>query len=328
MKKIAIEEHVNMPQFSAIEREINEQLNFPNLFDPERFEKVLAPVINLPPEQHRIPLMDQHDVEIQVLSTGSHAIQLHEDPSTAVKLAREANDILSAIIQAFPDRFLGFATLPMQDPQAAVEELERCVIDLGFVGILLNGPTNFVYYDDLRFDPVWAKLAELDVPLFIHAANPSADQIKIYEGYPELLGNTWDWGYHTATHALRIMFGGVFDRHPNAKLILGHMGEGLPYLLGRLDEGYAGRNVRKKGLMANPPSYYLKKNIYIATSGGYNPETMMCAIDAVGIEHILFANDYPHYPLDQSIEQVEACPLTKQQREIIYYRNAARMFKL
>jgi 2,3-dihydroxybenzoate decarboxylase len=328
MKRIAVEEHISVKAFESLAAEQSARLKFPNLSDPDRMANTLGPVMFLEPSVHRIPEMDKYGIDIQVLSVGGGAVQNDLDAARAVANARYANDVVYETIRQYPDRFYGFGLLAMQDPAAAVQELERCVKELGFVGIMLHGATNFSYYDEPQYYPIWAKLEELGVPLYLHVGNPEADQIRMYDGYPEILGNTWNWGVVGATHALRIMFGGVFDRYPGAQLILGHMGESLPYLLGRLDEGYDCRGVKKMGRMAHHPSYYMKNNIYITTSGGFQPEAMICAIMGIGVERILFANDYPHYSLTQTMAQMEACPLTDEQFELIYHGNAERLLKL
>jgi 2,3-dihydroxybenzoate decarboxylase len=328
MKKIAFEEHVSIMEFEQLVAEQAVRLNFPSIQDPDRMANVLGPVMFLEPSEHRIPEMDKYGIDIQVLSIGGTAVQNDLNTARAVANARFANDFMYRIIKQYPGRFYGFGLLAMQDPAAAVQELERCVKELGFVGILLNGATNFSYYDEPQYYPVWAKLEELGVPLYLHVSNPEADQIRMYEGYPELLANTWNWGVVGGTHALRMMFGGVFDRYPGAQLILGHMGESLPYLLGRLDEGYDCRAVKKMGRMAHHPSYYIKNNIYITTSGGFQPEAMVCAIMALGVERILFANDYPHYPLAKTMSHMASCPLTDEQLELIYHGNAERLLRI
>ena len=328
MRKIAVEEHITLREFDQLTVEQAARLNFPSLSDPERMKNTLGPVMYLEPGEHRIPEMDKYGIDIQVLSAGGMAVQNDLDAARATVNARYANDAVFRTIRQYPDRFYGFGLLAMQDPAGAVCELERCVRDLGFVGIMLHGSTNFTYYDEPQYEPVWAKLEELGVPLYLHVGNPEADQIRMYDGYPELLGNTWNWGVVGATHALRIMFGGVFDRHPGAQLILGHMGESLPYLLGRLDEGYDCRNVKKMGRMARHPSYYLKNNVYITTSGGFGPEAMVCAVMGIGAGRVLFANDYPHYPLADTMAQMNACPLSREQFEQIYHGNAERLFKI
>ncbi len=327
MKRIAIEEHVQLPELDAIDAEIEKRLAFPSLYDPERMTNTLLPVYYAPPEEHRIPQMNQFGIDMQVLSITA-GVQLDLNVERAINSSRHANDILYSFTQKYPDRFKAFAILPMQDPNAAVEELERCVTEYGFVGVMLAGSTNYQYYDEMQFDPVWACLEKYGLPLYIHPQSPEADQIRMYYGYEELLGNTWNWGVFTATHALRIIFSGVFERHPGCSLILGHMGEGLPYLLGRLDEGYDCRNVQAKGRMPHHPSYYLQRNFYLTTSGGWRPEAMHCAIEALGAEHILFANDYPHYPLQNTMKQMEASNLNEEQQELIYHRNAEKLLKI
>lgn len=330
MRKIAIEEHVSLLNCKDIEREIADRLNFPDFgTDPKRHQG-LETLIHLAPEEHRIPTMDKYGLTMQVISSGDSFIQSDLNVERATKNARCANDLLYDYIKNHPDRFRAFGIVAMQDPQEAAAEIERCSKELGFVGIMLHGATNAHYYDEAQFEPVWAKLEELDMPLYLHPGNPEADQVRMYEGYPELLASTWNWGVFGGTHALRMVFGGVFERHPGAKLILGHMGEMLPYWLGRLDEGAMHRGIpNANGKISKVPSYYIKNNIYITTSGGYNPEAMMCAVMGMGAGHILFANDYPHVDLGLSMQQVDVCAfLTEEQRDLIYHKNAERLFKI
>lgn len=327
MKRIAIEEHLQIPELDRLTAEIEKRLNFPSLSDPNRMQNTLMPVFYAPPEEHRFPLMDRYGIDMHVLSV-TMGIQLDLDTERAIRNSRMANDTMYELTQKYPDRFRAFAALPMQDPAAAADELERCITELGFVGTLLGGSSNYHYYDEPQFEPVWAVLEKYGLPMYIHVQSPEADQIRMYEGYDELLGNTWNWGEVAATHALRIIFSGLFDRHPGCSLILGHMGESLPFLLGRLDEGYDCRNVKAKGRMAHHPSYYLKKNFYVTTSGGWRPEAIHCTIEALGAEHVLFANDYPHYPLESTMKQMEESGLTPEQQELIYHKNAERLLKL
>ena len=328
IRKIAIEEHVGIPELASVGKEISDRLGFPNLSDPDRMKNVLGPVMNLDPAEHRIPLMDKFGVDIQVLSAGGGSIQNDINSQRAVDNAKFCNDFVYDVIKKYPKRFLGFGILAMQDVQQSLKELERCKKELGFVGIMLHGATNFSYYDEVQYYPIWEKLQEYNFPLYLHVGSPEADQIRIYDGYPEILGNTWNWGVVGGTHALRIIFGGIFERFPNAHLILGHMGESLPYVLGRADEGYDCRNVKKIKGLPHEPSYYFKKNVYITTSGKYYPEAMTCAVKAIGPEHILFANDYPHYPLEDSIRHIEECDLSPDQLDLILHKSAEKLFQL
>lgn len=326
MRKIGFEEHVGMGEFNALLQEQTERLKFPNLTDPARQKNSLGPLMDAEPEVHRLPEMKRYGIDVQVLSASGSVIQHDLDARRAVENAKYANDKLFAMTQKYPESFKAYGILPMQDPAAALDELQRCVEELGFIGVMQHGPTNYTYYDAPQFEPIWAKLEEYGIPLYIHAASPEADQIRMYDGYPELLGNTWNWNVFAATHALRIIFSGLFDRHPGAMLMLGHMAEGLPYFLGRLDEGYDCRNVKAMGRMAHHPSYYIKRNILMTTSGGWSPAAMHCAIEAIGAEHIFFANDYPHYPIEASLDQMDACELTEEQENLIYHGNAERLW--
>jgi 2,3-dihydroxybenzoate decarboxylase len=327
MQKIAVEEHFFTQELGAMQHDWGKKNHFPEMMDPE-FGKRSLPLTGMPFEQHRIPQMDQCDVSIQVLSTNSPGIQGIEDPVTAVEVAKRTNDYAAELISKYPGRFAGFAALPLQDPEAAVKELERCVKELHFKGAMIQGHSNFEYLDAKKFDIFWSALEELDVPVSLHVFNPWPDQIRIYEGLPELLGPTWNWGVEGATHALRIIFSGVFERHPKAKLLLGHLGESLPYLLGRLDEGSLMTGTAKRGRISKPPSYYFENNIYVSTSGQYRPETLLCAIAAIGIDKILFATDYPYFDMEKSVACVEATPLSREQREAIYFKNAHDLLKL
>ena len=333
MKKIAIEEHVAVlveQEYKDLAASITKARNFPDIgTDPDR-QVSLDKVFNLPPEEHRIPEMDKADIEIQILSAGEGFIHNDPDFARATANARLANDRLNAFAQKHPDRFRCFGILAMQDPQEAAKEVERIHKEYGFVGVMMHGATLSHFYDEPQFDPVWAALEECDMPLYLHPGNRDADQTRIYDGYPEILASTWDWGVFGGTHALRMVFGGVFERHPGAKLILGHMGEHLPYLLGRLDEGAMHRGIPKAdGRISQKPSYYIKKNIYLTTSGGYYPEAMACAVMGMGADHILFACDYPHVDLGLAVQQVEDCTfLTDDQKQMVYYGSAEKLFKL
>lgn len=327
MKKIALEEHFKYEIFEQYDEEAMEGNKFPALTDPAR-RKMLNQRFYKPVSTHRLPDMDAHNVAIHIISPDTRFVQSTLDAKKAVEVARIVNDKAYEFVNQAPERFRAFAILPMQDPEAAVEELRFRIKEQGFVGAFVHGHTHFSYYDEEKYDPIWSALEELDVPLYIHPSNPEADQIRIYDGYDELLGNTWNWGYVVATHVLRIVFGGVFERHPKAKLMIGHMGETLPYVLGRLDEGYQGRKIWEKGRISNPPSFYIKRNVYLTTSGGYRPESMHCAIESMGAEHVLFAIDYPHFPTDEAVKQIENCGLSQEEMELVYYKNAERLLKL
>lgn len=178
--------------------------------------------------------MDAIGIEKSVLFLAGPGVQVEKRTDTAVRKAREVNDFLAEKMAARPDRYGGLGHLALQDPAEAADELERCMRDLNMSGVMINGQTNGSYLDDDCYSPVWERAADLGAPIYIHPNNPP-EQVHMYSGHPELFGPVWSWTVETATHALRPVFSGVFDRYPYAKLILGHMGETIPFLLWRFD---------------------------------------------------------------------------------------------
>lgn len=330
MRKIAVEEHFENEIFRQLDQEALKGNPFPVTADEQR-ANYLKQLFDAPVAEHRIPTMDKFDIAVQIVSPNTQAVQYLKDADRAVAVAVQVNDMTEAFVVQAPDRFRGLAVLPMQDPERAARELERCVHEKKFVGAFIHGQTglgDYPYYDDPCYDLLWKRLEALDVPLYIHPRSPEPDQIKAFDGCDELLGNTWDWGFVTGTLVLRMVFNGVFERFPNLKVVIGHMGETIPYCLKRLDEGYECRRLWEQGKITSPPSHYLKRNLYIATSGGFRPETMACAVEALGIDKILFGTDYPHFPTEMAVEQLEQCRLTKGELEAICSKNAERLFKL
>ena len=181
--------------------------------------------------------MDSAGIEKSVLSLTTPGVQGEKDTATAVRLAQEANDFLAREVQKRPQRYGGFASLPMHDPKAAVDELQRAIKDLKFQGALINGQTGGTYLDDPRFLPFWERVQELDVPVYLHPGD-LPDSPAMYAGRPQLEGPVWAWTADTGAHVLRLIFADVFKRYPRLQIIVGHMGETLPYLLWRIDNRY------------------------------------------------------------------------------------------
>ena len=324
MKRISIEEHWGSPEFSQIKDQWAKRYNIPPSIDAFASPQVAPRIGDF--EKYRIPHMDEAGVTMQVISGGSPGVQGIEDRQTAVTMAKKFNDAQAEIIRKYPGRFGGFACLPLQDPKAAADELERTVTQLGFVGALIQGHTNFQYLDEQKFWVVWERAEGLGVPLYLHIMEPSNEARVIYEGHPELLGPIWSWGVEAATHALRVVGAGVFDAFPKATMILGHLGESLPYLLGRLDEGYVMTLGPKK--LKKQFSQYVKDNILVTTSGKYHPEALVCAVSAMGADRVLFAGDYPWVLPHEAVELVERTPLSDSVKEKIYHLNAERWLKI
>jgi 2,3-dihydroxybenzoate decarboxylase len=325
IKKIAIEEHWANQELNQLRVEWGKRTGYPTTVDPKAIGYSFPRTPDF--EKFRIPFMDQFGIAMQVISTGSPGIQGYAEAQAAVAMAKKVNDEQAEIIRKYPGRFAGFACLPTQDPKAAADELERAVKQLGFKGAMIQGSTNWEYLDEPKYWVIWERAAALDVPIYLHVQEPSFDSAKVYAGHPELTGATWAWGVETGTHALRIINAGVFDAFPKATLILGHLGEMLPYLLGRLDEGYAmaaksGRKLQKR------LSEYIRSNVLVTTSGLYRPEALLCAINAMGEDRVLYAMDYPFVQPRDSIECFEKTPMNPEVREKVSYLNAKRWLKL
>jgi 2,3-dihydroxybenzoate decarboxylase len=312
---VTLEEHVATPQYPAAGQG--------GAFEPA-FAKAVAERL-ADTGDGRLRDLDEAGIDVQVLSLSTPTVQGETDTAVAVDKARRANDALAEVVAAHPDRFEAFAALPCQDPDRAVAELRRCVRELGFRGALVNGHTGGVYLDDPRFDPLWAELASLGVPLYLHPIFPTEPPCPL-RGYPELGGPVWGWGVETASHALRLVAGGVFERHPGAALILGHMGEGLPFTLDRIDDRW--EILRHQRPLAHPPSYYVRRNMYVTTAGAESDAALQCAIAAMGLDRVLFSADYPYQSATSAAAFIRKAPLTEAQRAAICSGNADRLLGL
>ena len=244
--------------------------------------------------QARLADMDASGIDLQVISHVAPAAQALGGTEGLAR-AREANDRLAGAVRAHPDRFAGFATLPTADPEAAAGELDRAVRDLGLIGALVNSPlgSNGVFLDDARFAPLLDRFERLDVPLYLHPAPPSnALRDALYQGLPpavagRLATGAWGWHAEAGLHVLRMIATGVFDRHPELRLIIGHCGEMLPFMLDRID------NMLRLDSIELRPSEYFSRNIWVTTSGMFSIPPVMCTLQVVGVDRVLFSVDYP-----------------------------------
>jgi 2,3-dihydroxybenzoate decarboxylase len=280
--------------------------------------------------KRRLTQMNAYGIERSILSLNSPAIQAIEDPALAIETARRANDVLAAAIAERPDRFSGFAALPMQDVDAATEELTRAVRELGFKGALVNGFSErrrrVVYLDDPSYKAFWPVVEELGVPLYLHPRDPLLSREPIYKGHPWFQGSAWAFGAETAMHALRLMASGVFDRHPRLTMILGHLGEGLPYNVWRIDHrlSKSPRGIPAQRTMGE----YLRSNVYLTTSGNFRTSTLTCAMAEMGADRVLFSVDYPFEDTVDATTWFDGAEITEAQRRAIGRDNAVRLFGL
>src|SRR5258708_7246065 len=277
----------------------------------------------------RLKDMDASGIDMQVISHMTSGI-VSQPGGETIRLVREANDQLASAVTAHPNRFAGFATLPMADPQAAADELERAVRSLGFKGAMINGTTNGRFLDDPSFLPILERAVALDVPIYIHPAEPPAGVREAYYlGFDPAVNfflSTSAWGWHSEVgiHALRMILSGVFDRLPNLQIIIGHMGEMLPFMLARID------NVLTpvaKHLQHRVPEYFLQ-NFYITTSGFFTDPPLLLALQVIGADRIIFSVDYPYSSNEQGRAFLDSASVSPADKEKISHLNAERLLKL
>ena len=321
-RKIALEEHF------ALEETLRD-CYYPGVFGPlwRDFRRRLLDL-----QDERLLEMDKHGIEFVILSLNSPAVQAVPDLKQAVEMARKANDILANAIAARPDRFAGFCAVPLQDPDAAIVELKRGIMELGFKGILVNGfsqvgsPDSAVYLDDSRYLPMWAAVEELDVPFYLHPRDPLPSRMPVYDGHPWFFGSNLAFGIETMIHALRLMASGLFDRHPKLKIILGHLGEGLPAAIWRIDHRLrkAPRGIPARRKMAE----YLCSNFYITTSGNFRTPTLVDAMMEIGSDRILFSVDHPFEETIDAARWFDEAPISETDRVKIGRTNALALFRM
>jgi len=325
MRTIAIEEHFLARGVSEVmKRDASDQGVGANpALAAERQEK-LTDLDSL-----RLKDMDASGIDLQVIShtvTGTVSIRGAE----GVRLARQANDQLAAAIAAHPTRFAGFAVLPMTDQAAAADELERAVRSLGFKGAMINGTTDGRFLDDPSFHLILERAVSLHVPIYIHpGVPPAAVREAYYEGFDPVVNfslATAGWGWHSEAgiHALRLILAGVFDRLPALQIIIGHMGEMLPFMLARINDvltPLAGQ------LQHTVPEYFLR-NFYITTSGFFTDPPLLLALQVMGADRIIFSVDYPYSKNEQGRAFLDSASISPADKQKIGHLNAERLLKL
>lgn len=313
--KIALEEHFLPPGF--------EEYWWPTVGNVDRkiANNLLARLTDF--TAMRLEAMDQAGIARIVLSVSGPGVQNERDAAAATQRAREANDFLAREIQKRPDRYSGFAHLAVQDPRGAADELERCMHDLKFSGAMINGHTNGLYLDHPSLHAFWERAQALDAPIYIHPTDPIAPSPAL-DGHDGLRRSTWEWGFETGSHALRLIFSGLFDRFPRARVMLGHLGETLPFLLWRFDSRSKLYGVK----LGKKPSEYIKQNFAVTTSGMCSAEPLNCALAALGQDRVMFAADYPFESAQEAGEFMDRTPLAEPLRQDVAFNNAVKYLGL
>jgi predicted TIM-barrel fold metal-dependent hydrolase len=324
MKTIAIEEHFITPLY----RQHVGANEFRNFYLASRSEQLGHDVVaqNADLGAQRLAHMDAAGVDMQVLSFGSPGPQAFA-ADIAIPMARDANDRAHETVRAHPDRFAAFAALPTADPDAAAQELDRAVNKLGFKGAMIHGHTRGSFLDEKKYWVIFERAQALNVPIYLHPTLPHPDAVKAYfQGYEELARAGWGFAIDTSCHFLRIVFSGVFDAYPDLKIILGHLGEGLPFAMHRLDD-HTTRAAARRGLKKTPLQY-LKDNLLVTTSGNWYEPAFLCTLLALGADNILFAVDWPYEANATAMRFLEKLSISDSDKEKIAHGNAERILRM
>lgn len=338
VRRIATEEAFATPELVAAWLEIarsapDSHLDIPSgirsIFDnpapgsnQDRFRRQLLDF-----DSERLAVMDEAGVSMQLLSVTIPGVQMF-DADRGVALAQATNDFLAAAIARHPARYRGLACMAPQAPAAAAREMERAVTKLGLNGFIVNSHTQERYLDDPFFAPVLEAAEALGLPIYLHPRAPSNGMAGPFRDY-SMAGSIWGFGAETGTHAVRLILSGTFDRFPKLRIVLGHMGEALPFWMWRLDHMAArrARDGRLKPLQLKPSEYF-RRNFVVTTSGFESNDVLDLVIKAAGIENVMWAVDYPYESSRDAVAFMDAAPVSARERAMIYHGNAERLFRL
>ena len=321
MKIIALEEHFIMP---SEERNLPSGAHRGNDREKLLGFDVVGALLDL--GDARLAAMDAAGIDLQVLSHNQPGCQALE-AGAAIALARDVNDLLFHTVKAHPDRFAAFAALPTADPSAAVKELDRAITRLGFKGAMINGHTHGSFLDDKRFWCILECAQALGVPIYLHPSKPHPAVMKAYfEGYEELALAAWGFGIDTGAHFLRLVFAGVFDAFPNLTFILGHLGEGLPFMLHRINDQTCLAAARRG--LKRAPTQYLTENLVVTCSGNFSTPAFLCAVMALGVDNVLFSVDWPYESNSAAVDFLKRQALSPHDLGKVAHINAERVLRL
>jgi 2,3-dihydroxybenzoate decarboxylase/5-carboxyvanillate decarboxylase len=333
LRKIATEEACSVPEVAQALREVahsngsnldlllvNSIYNAP---DPARapFLKQLLDI-----DAGRLAVMDENDVDVHLLSLTAPGVQMF-DADTGTALATVANDALAAAVKKHPKRYAALATFAPQDPARAVKEMDRAINQLKMNGFIINSHTNNEYLDLPKYWPILEAAEAMNAALYIHPRAPSDGMAGPFRDY-RLETAAWGYGVEVGTHAVRLMLSGTLDRFPKLKIVLGHMGEAVPFWLWRLDfmgrPGF-GNNMRTNQLK---PSEYFRQNFAITTSGVEDHLALKYSIDRIGVDNVMWAIDYPYQPTTPAVAFIESAPLADADKQKVAHGNAERIFHI
>jgi 2,3-dihydroxybenzoate decarboxylase/5-carboxyvanillate decarboxylase len=336
IRRIATEEAFCTPEVAAeltkVARAPGNSLDIPLLqmvYDnggKGRMADMLERLVDL--EVRRLADMDANGVDMHLLSLTAPGVQMF-DADTAIELSVLANDRLAEVIVRHPTRFAGLAAVAPQSPKRAAKEMERAITKLKLNGFVINSHTNDEYLDDPKYFPVLEAAEALGGCIYIHPRAPSAGFDVPLRQYA-LDGALWGYGLEVGTHALRLIIGGVFDRFPNLKICLGHMGEAIHFWKWRIDF----MNLRRQNAGQSPklqlgkPSEYMKRNVVITTSGVEDDLALEYSLKALGEDNVMWAIDYPYQPSAPAVQWMDAAPVSEEVRAKLYHRNAQRIFRI
>ena len=278
-------------------------------------------------EDRRLSEMDKHGVDMAVLALTAPGVQMF-DADTAAELAIVANDALAGVIAKHPDRFIGLATMPPHAPKRAVKEMERAINELKFNGFMINSHTNGEYLDNPKYWPILEAAEAMDRPIYIHpraASDGLSGPLRDY-GMDSAM---WGYGVEVGTHAVRMMAGGVFDHFPKLKIIIGHMGEAVPFWLWRIN--FMNTRAQKFGRAKKTEltmAEYFHRNFAITTSGVEDPLALEYSIRKIGVDNVMWAIDYPYQPTQPAVEFMDNAPLSDEDKAKVYGGNAERIFHI
>lgn len=322
MPVITLEEHFTTPEHKRLTYEATRQ-NWYKARSAHIGHDIETELLDL--GESRLRAMDETGITLQVLSLTTPGCQAFQS-TQAVQLAHDANERMLHAVERNPQRFRAFAALPTSEPEESVRILEQARAQ-GFVGAMINGATGGEYLDQTKFWPILEASAALDMPIYLHPSTPSRGAMETYfNGYEDLARPAWGFAIDASTHFLRMVFGGVFDAFPNLKVILGHLGEGIPFGFHRLLDHtpYVAANRRLRRL----PEQVLRENLWVTTSGAFSAPAFRCTLEVLGIDRVMFSVDWPYESNRVAMKFLSDLPLSHEDREKLEWRNAARLLRI